>query len=356
MSKPRIDQLLAGFGDGDAISNAAVIIRDALRGLGHESEIYAPPDRTSPPLRGQCRRLDGYDPPAGGVTICHYGIASPATPAFLRARTKKILIYHNITPPEYFEGFDDEVAQQLRSARGELPGVAGRADAVWAVSRYNSSELELMGVGPVRVFQLPFSPAPLDTPPDPGLLGRRAAPLETVLFVSRIVPNKRVEDLIEAFAWYHKMINPQSRLLIVGSERSCPRYYTMLRMLAGNLEIPNVCFEGFASQAGLSAYFQLADLYLCASEHEGYCLPLLEAMYKGLPVISRDAGGIPEAMDGAGVRYEGLNRRELGELIHIVLSDRELRERILSGQTARVRRARERDIPAEIQELLAASL
>ena len=352
MSKARIDQLLAGFADGDAISNAAVIIRDAVRAMGHASEIYAPMDRVSPPLRASCRPLDEYAPPSDAVSVCHYGISSPATPPFLAARTKKILIYHNITPPEFFDGFDDAVAGQLRGARAELKEVAEQADVVWAVSRFNASELEGMGVPSVQVFELPFDTKRLDTPPDEELLARRRAPLTTLLFTGRIAPNKRVEDLIQAFAWYHKSINPQSRLLVVGSNRSCPRYYTMLRMMAGDLDIPNVCLEGFASQAGISAYYQVSDLYVCTSEHEGYCLPLLEAMYKGLPVVSRAGGGIPEAMDGAGVLYDDLHHRQLAELFHILLSDSGMRERILTGQRERVQRALSRDLTAEIRALL----
>ncbi len=352
MTKPRIDQLLAGFADGDAISNAALIMRDVVRALGHASDIFAPTDRVSPPMRASCRPLEAYAPAPEDVTLYHYGLAAPTTPHFLRARGKKILVYHNITPAEYFDGFDDTVAAQLRDARVELCEVAGHADAVWAASRFNASELEGMGISPVHVFELPFSTNLLDTPPDEELLRRRQAPMTTILFVGRIAPNKRVEDLIQAFAWYHKTINPLSRLFVVGSNRSCPRYYTLLRMMAGDLDIPNICLEGFASQAGLSVYYQLSDLYVCTSEHEGYCLPLLEAMYKGLPVISRIAGGTPEAMDGAGVLYDDLNHRELAELFHNLLSDGGLRERVLVGQRERVQRALSRDLTGEIRALL----
>ncbi len=356
MSRKRIDQIMAGFGDGDAISNAAVIIRDALRELGYDSDIYAPPDRVSPSLRGACRPLNGYNPPGDAVSIYHYGIASPATRVFLAAETRKIIIYHNITPPEYFDGFEDSVAEQLRGALTELAEVAGKAKAVWAVSNFNSSELNRMGVGPAHIFELPFSPAPLDFPPDPEIRVRLSAPLKTILFVGRIAPNKRVEDLIQAFAWYHKTIDPHSRVVIIGSNRSCPRYYTMLRMMTGDLDIPNICFEGFASPGGLATYYQLADLYLNTSEHEGYCLPLLEAMYKGLPVVSRSVGGVPEAMGGAGVRYEDLSHREVAELVHLVLSDERLRNEVLEGQRERVRRALSRNIAAELRSLLDASL
>lgn len=348
----RIDQLLAGFADGDAISNAAVILRDACRQLGFESNIFAPPERVSPPLRDQCRPLHTYRAESSDLCLYHYGIASPATDFFTSTVARRVLIYHNITPAHFFEGFDDETAVRLREARRGLKSTAKAADAVWADSIYNASEIEALGVPPVHVFELPFDPRPLDTPPDPELWARRQAPLTTFLFIGRIAPNKRIEHLIEAFAWYHLTINRQSRLLVVGSNRSCPRYFTMLRMMVGDLDIPNVCLEGFASQAGLSAYYAVSDMYLSASEHEGYCLPLLEAMYKGLPVISRSVGGVPEAMRGAGVRYDALTPRELAELMHLILSDTTLRRNVQSGQHRRVKDALNRNIPSEIEIVL----
>jgi glycosyltransferase involved in cell wall biosynthesis len=188
------------------------------------------------------------------------------------------------------------------------------------------------------------------------ILEKFAGPLKNILAVGRIAPNKRIEDLIQAFAWYHRAINPYSRLLIVGSPRSAPRYFTMLRMLVGDLDLPNVCFEGFASPAGLLAYYRVADLFVSASEHEGYCLPLVEAMDHGIPVIARVAGGTPEAMDGAGVLYEDLAPAELGALFDRVLTDAALRKEILTSQQRRVQRARDRDLEAEVKALLAGML
>ncbi len=352
MTRPRIDQLLAGFADGDAISNAALILRDTLRSLGHASDLFADPDRVSPTLRDACGALDDYAPGSDDITLYHYGIASPATDTFLKIPGSRILVYHNITPAEYFNGYDDAVAHQLNVARKELKTIAGQADAVWSVSRFNATELEAMGLTDVRVLELPFGPAPLAPEGDPEVRNRLQAPLTTLLFVGRMAPNKRLEDLFQAFAWYNKTINPQSRLLVVGSDRSCPRYSAMLRMLIGDLVTPNICLEGFASPAGLCAYYELSDLYISTSEHEGYCLPLLEAMYKGLPVISRNAGGVPEAMGNAGVRYEQASPRELAELIHLVLSDRRLRTEVMDGQRKRMEQVRSRNLGEEITSLL----
>jgi glycosyltransferase involved in cell wall biosynthesis len=224
------------------------------------------------------------------------------------------------------------------------------------VSRFNAAELKTLGIDNVQVFPLLFSPQILDQIPEPLIIDKFADNLKNILFVGRIVPNKRIEDLILAFAWYHKTINPYSRLLIVGSNRSAPRYYAMLRMLAGDLDLPNVCFEGFAASAGLAAYYRVADVYVSPSVHEGYCLPLIEAMHCGLPVIARKAGGVPEAMDGAGVMYTGIDEVELAELINRTLSDRDLSRKIIASQEERMKRVKARQPADELKQLLAAWL
>jgi glycosyltransferase involved in cell wall biosynthesis len=353
MTRPRLDQLLAGYADGDAISRQAVILRDLFRGWGHAADIFANPAHVSPTLRADCRPLADYAGAPGDVALHHYGLASRAAEAFAACAARKILVYHNITPPEFFRGYDDAVVRQLADAQTQVTALARRAEAVWAVSNYDAADLAARGVAGVRAFPLIFTPAAMDLAPDPVLMGRLPAPLKTLLTVGRLAPNKRIEDVIQAFALYHYRINPFSRLIIIGSDRSCPRYCTMLKMLVGDLDVPNVCFEGFASPAGLVAYYKLADVFVSASAHEGYGLPLVEAMYHGVPVVARHAGGTPEALGPAGVLYEDLSAAELAELIHRVLEDQPLRADILASQQLRLRELAARPLEQELRALLA---
>lgn len=348
-----IDQLLAGFADGDAISHHARMIRDLLREMGFASDIFVEPERVSPTLRDEFKPLSAYSARPRDVCLFHYSIACPAAEAYLRTPARKVLIYHNITPADYFRGYDDQLVRQLTEARIQLSDMCRTADAVWAVSRFNASELEALGAHDVRIVPLPLPRAMLDIPPDPLVTGKFTRDLTTLLFVGRLAPNKCVEDLIQAFAWYYRAINPYSRLLLVGSAQSCPRYATMLRMLAGDLDMPNVCFEGFASPAGLTAYYRAADVYLCPSAHEGFGLPLIEAMYYGVPVVARATGGTPEAMGNAGVRYDDLSAPELAALIHRVVSQPDLRSDILRAQHERVQEMLNRPLAQELRDLLA---
>lgn len=348
-----IHQILAGFADGDAISHEAVQVREILRQWGHKSEIYVDPANTSPDLYRESRPLAEYASSAGDICLHHYGLNSPAADIFLASASKKIVIYHNITPAEYFEGYDDGIAAQLRVGRAKLRDICKFADAVWTVSRFNAAELKALGIENAQVFPLLFSPRALDIAPEPLIVGKFDDNLVNILFVGRIAPNKQVEDLIHAFAWYNKTINPFSRLLIVGSNRSAPRYYAMLRMLAGDLDMPNVCFEGFAAPAGLAAYYRVADVYVCPSAHEGYCLPLVEAMHCDVPVIAREAGGMPEAMEGAGILYSALDEVELACLIDRMISDNYLKRKVLSSQRERMARLKARNPEKELKQLMA---
>ena len=347
-----IHQLLSGFADGDAISHCALTLQEVVRGWGLASEIYVVDGRVAPAMQHLCRPLSDYQGRPQDVAIHHYSIGSPAVATYLQTPARRIMIYHNITPPEYFAGFDDRVAAQLHEALGQLPEVVAKSHGCWADSAFNALDLAKAGCAAPRVFPLVFSNKPLDVSEDCRVMDKFQVKLTNILYVGRIAPNKRVETLIEAFYWYHKNLNPFSRLIIVGSDRSCPAYFEMLRMLIGDFDMANVCLEGFASPQGLPSYYRLADLFLSTSEHEGYCLPLLEAMYLGVPVLAHAIGGMPEAMAGAGVIYRNLKPAELAGLMHRVISDASLRDEVLASQAQRMEVVRKRDVAGELRQLL----
>ena len=347
-----IHQLAAGFAAGDAFSLEAVAIRDACRALGAASEIYVPAERTARDCRATVRPLEEFRPAPGDLLIYHYSIQSAATDVFRAAAMPKVAIYHNVTPASYFRAFDEQVAAQLEAARRELAAVAGAADAVWADSAFNAAELAAAGARDVRVLPLLFSAPAFDVPADPVVRQGLATPSRKILFVGRLAPNKCVEELIEAFAWYHKRIERRSELILVGSERSCPRYFAMLRMFAAELDLMAVSFVRYASPAGLVAYYEGADLFATTSRHEGYCLPVVEAMFKNVPVLARNVGGVPEAMDGAGVLFDEARPEELAGLMHQLISAGPLREEVLAGERARIQRLLTRPVQRELQDLL----
>lgn len=352
MIPPRLDQVLAGFADGDAISLEARRIKAVAQALGMESDIFAPADRVAREVRELCRPLDAYCGRAGDAVLYHYSIASPACAVVSGSPARKLMRYHNITPAEFFDPYDESVAEQLREARGGLRAAAFGVDCVWADSDYNAGEVRELGHPNVKVAPLFFTLDDFGTVPVHGFTAKFGGPLKNILFVGRMAPNKCVEELILAFAWYHHAIEPASRLILVGSEYSCVRYYAFLRMLAARLELPNVCFEGYLSTAAVAACYEKADLFVCTSRHEGYCLPLVEAMSHGVPVIARNAGGMPEALGGGGMLFEDAEPRVLAELMHKALSDDTLRGEMIGSQERRLAALRGRDLKAELRALL----
>lgn len=346
----RFDQILAGYVDGDAISREARAFRDVFREMGYESDIFAPAQNTSERMAADARPLDEFHCTTDDKVLYHFSIGSEAADLFAKAAGRKLVRYHNITPGEFFDGFDDELAVRLRAGRAELEDICRSADLVIADSEFNAKEVRAVGCENVKVFELVADLAEVE--PDERKLDRYADGLSNILFVGRIVPNKKIEDLILAFNWINKTIDSRSRLVLVGSERSCPSYFHMLKMLACRLELDNVCFEGFLNEAELSACYCCADVFVCASRHEGYCLPLIEAMKYEVPVIARNCGGMPEAMGGAGVLFDDLDPVMLGELIGKTMWDYDFAGRILASQDRRLEEVRARDLKKDWSALL----
>lgn len=348
----RIDQFLAGFGDGDAISHEAVALRRSFCELGFASEIYADMPYVSPSLKNQCLDYRGYDGAEHDIVIYHMAIASPVAAYFRQAPGQKVMIYHNITPSEYFRPFATSIAERLDAARADLVALRDVPAAVWADSSFNAQELRAIGYRQVTNFSLLFNPATLDYPTDQRIAAKMRPRMTTLLFVGRLAPNKKVERLLEMF-YYYRQLDPASRLVVVGSSHGCPRYFSMLQLYAADLGLANVCFEEFAAPSELPTYYRSADVFVTASEHEGFCLPLLEAMAMDCPVVARSTGATPETCGGGGVLYSDLTAAELAVLVRGVANDQTWRREILTAQAQRLAILRQRDVGGELRRMLA---
>jgi glycosyltransferase involved in cell wall biosynthesis len=164
-----------------------------------------------------------------------------------------------------------------------------------------------------------------------------------IMFVGRVIPNKKFEDVIRAFHVYRTRHNPRSRLLLVGSYGGFEKYLTMLHALVARLGTPDVHFLGHVSNEELTALYEIADLFLCASEHEGFCVPLIESFYKGVPVLAFAATAVPATMDGGGVLYHTKDPFEVARLMAAILDDGDLEEAIVASQDAALDRLMRKD-------------
>jgi len=172
--------------------------------------------------------------------------------------------------------------------------------------------------------------------------------------VGRIAPNKNIETLIEAYAWVHRCVDSRSRLVLAGSEWSCPRYFALLRLFAARLNLPNVLFLNYLLNEQLAACYTMASVYVCASRHEGYCLPLVDAMHYGIPVLANHCGGMPQTVGSGGLLLRDASAKEWAGAMHLLAHDAGLRERVLAGQQKRLvelDRSREEELAERIAQV-----
>ncbi len=356
--KPAIHQFVAGYSNGDAISNEARVWRTVFRGWGHSSEIYCERKRILPELRKDTRDITEAASTIGveDIVILHLSIGSVVNHSFKQLNCRKAIIYHNITPPDFFRGYQEQTAHLLRKGREEMAALAGVAPVNLADSQFNADELAAAGYHDPKVLPLLLDRTNWKGPVDRRVLREFDDGFINILFVGRCVPNKRIEDLIFTLYFMQKYVHRSTRLIHVGSAAGIERYQALLKTKARELGVEHVVMPGAVRGDELRAFYQAADVFLCLSEHEGFCIPLLEAMGHEVPVIAYDAGAVAETLGGAGVLVKQKHFDLLAETIHRVANDAPLRSAIVQGQNERLLRYERQDIPAMMQQALAAWL
>lgn len=338
-----IHQVLATLGYGDAIGNEVLGIQRVLRAAGYESEIFV---QTADPrledLTLDYRDLVDASHP-DNILFHHFSIGSRASRVAYALPERMALVYHNITPPEYFVDIHKELVQLCFRGRRELALYRDRCDLALGDSEYNRRELAALGFPVTGVLPVVPGFSHLSGPANYVHAGQFDDDWVNVLFVGRVIPNKKFEDVIRSFQAYKKWFNPRSRLLLVGAQSGFERYLTLLHQFIADCGVSDVHFTGHVSNEELTAYYELADVFLCASEHEGFCVPLIEAFHMGVPVLAYAATAVPATMDGAGILYSDKHPVAVAALINAVVEDRAMRERILDGQDAALDRLEARD-------------
>lgn len=329
---PAVHQILATLGYGDAIGHEVLGIQRVLRAAGYASEIFVETaDRRLEDLTVDYRDLPEASHP-DNLLIHHFSIGSRASRVAYALPDRMALVYHNITPPEFFVDVHPLLVQLCFLGRRELGVYASRVELALGDSEYNRLELE--GLGFANTAVLPVVPdfSHLGGTPNYMQAGAFDDDWVNILFVGRMIPNKRIEDVIRAFHAYQRWFNPRSRLLLVGSHGGFERYLAMLHDFVARIGATDVHLLGHVSNEELAAYYEIADAFLCASEHEGFCVPLMEAFHMGVPVLAYAATAVPATMDGGGILYHRKDPVEVAGLIDAVVSDAALREAVLARQ------------------------
>lgn len=349
----RVHQLTAALSYGDAIGNEAIAIQGHLRAAGFESDIFA--EGVHPGMAHLARPLWEYADVSSPDTVClyHFSIGSAAGRMIFHAPDRLVAIYHNITPARFFLGFHPHLAGLCYHGRRELGAFAPRTELGLGDSEYNRRELEAAGYARTGVLPIVLDLAAYSAPPSPVLRALFDDGRTNVLFVGRMIPNKRIDDLIRAFAAYQKAFNPRSRLILAGDHRGHERYLTRLQELVQALRVDEVVFTGHVRQDELLACYSASHLFLCLSEHEGFGVPLMEAMVFGLPVIAYDAGAVAETLRGGGILLAEKDPLVVAGLIDRVLTDGALRAAVLRTQDRALAEVRAIDFGALLLDRLA---
>lgn len=334
-----IHQFLAGVSYGDAISVQAGEIQKILKSWGIHSEIYSVSKHINPRVRRECKdfRLHKERSSKDNLAIFHFSTSSPINKYFCEIPDRKILIYHNITPAKYLRVVNDRIAGELEEGRRDLRALAGIPELSLADSEYNRQELIEAGFQNTAVFPLTVNREHFNRKPNSYTLSVYGQPhIKHFIFVGRFVPNKKFDDIILIFNYYNKFINSDSRLFLIGSYVGTEMYYDYLRSLALQLDLKTVYFLGHVNFDDLLAYYRMADVFLCMSEHEGFCVPLLEAMHFEVPIIAYKSAAVPETLGNAGILVRNKNFAQIAEMADLLLEDGVFREKVIAGQRERL--------------------
>lgn len=356
MTKGPLHQFVTGANPGDAITDHAFLIRRWLRELGFTSDIFC--ETIHPEIMDQVRPVAQIRPGRDGPwLIVHHSIGTSFVEDVPRLGFRLVLIYHNITPPEFFTAVDPASAQSLSRGLEQLHLLKPFTTLALGDSCYNEDELIASGYEKTGVLPITLDESRYQWPDNEGIvreIGREpeGSRAPVLLFVGRISPNKKQEDLVKLL-YYYRRIEPAARLILVG-DSWLPAYARWINELAMNLGlVDGLMMTGRVSQQDLVTYYRHSDLYLSMSEHEGFGKPLIESMYLGLPVMAYRSTAVPGTLGDAAILFTGKDFEALAEVVDMVVKDQAMHDRIVVRQKERVQNFLEPQVKARFRNYLA---
>lgn len=338
-----VHQFLPSFAARDAIGAHVLHLRALLRGAGFESDIYAAEIKKE--MREQAKpygeyRRDSKGQGSNDWLLYHASTGSPMADFLMALDNRLIVYYHNITDARFFDRWAPDAAASVRSARMELRRLGPVTTLGIANSKFSEAELVEAGFSRTAVVPVMVDLADYDIPPPARALSRlnkADGAGAHWLFVGRIAPNKCQHDVVAAFAVYRRLFDSEARLTLVGG-RTSHAYWRALETqvaelgLAGAVEMADTI-----SFPTLLAHYRAASVFVCLSEHEGFCVPLLEAMAFGVPLVAFDSSAVGETVGDAGLLLPDKDPLLVAATVRRVLSDAPLRDSLRAAGEARVK-------------------
>lgn len=345
----RVIQLVSSFGYGDGVGNEIIALDRLLKESGITTGIWAwtadprlgelgirPEPYSTGRFRRACRGND--------IVLFHHSIYTPLADDLKGLSCRVVLVYHNITPPGCFAPYSAYAAWLCGKGLRQTAALKDVPSRCIAVSEFNRTDLVRLGYRcPVDVIPILIPFEEYGREPSAAVVERMTdGGFTNVLFVGRIAPNKCQEDVIAAFAVYQKRYNSRSRLILAGSGEGC--YKKRLLAYAGKLGVKNLIFTGHVPFEDILGYYRTADLFLCMSGHEGFCIPLAEAFVFGIPVIAYDSSAVGETLGDGGILLRKKDPELTASLMDEVLASEEIKERMRRGQRERLEELGERAV------------
>jgi len=328
-TKPCVVQIVASLNFGDAVGNDVLAVKQALEEEGYLTAVYAGTIHSKIRQNGifylsclpELKKTD--------TVIYHFAAADPFAEEAKRLKCKMILRYHNVTPPKYFHGFDAQAEYMTQKALQQVKGLGRAVESVMAVSEFNKQDLAAMKYPcPMETVPILIPFSDYEQEPDPDVIKQYSDGRTNVIFVGRGAPNKKIEDVIKCFLAYKRTFNARARLFLVGSYEKTGKYYAYLQHVLKKEHASDVIFPGHISFQEILAYYRIADVFLCMSEHEGFCVPLVEAMYFQVPIVAYAAAAVPETLGKAGVLVHSKEPGAVARKINRIVTDRETAVRL----------------------------
>ena len=351
LDKITIHQITATVSFGDAISNEILAIKKMLDNMGIHNEIYA--ENIDPRVKKYVKKYTSYKGNKDDIIINHFGIGSSVNDYVIGLKNKvKIIRYHNITPHNFFHTYNSVTAKLCELGREQLKKSRDTYKYSLAVSEYNKQELLDIGYKNISIMPIIIAIKDYEKKPNDEIVNKFNDNNRNIIFVGRVSPNKKQEDVIKSFYYYKKYFNSKSRLFIVGSYDGMELYYKQLIRLIQALELEDVFFTGHTSFESILAYYSIADLFLCMSEHEGFCVPLVESMFFKVPVLAYNSSAIPDTLSGSSVLINEKNYEYIAGMMNYILEEKDFRDKIINKQSKRLEELRPETVELEFEKYI----
>ena len=336
----KIIQVAESLMVGDAVANDVVAIDTLLKQKGIDCGIFVTNvnnihhtyiNNIAKPIN-QIPNLEKED-----ILLLHHAIANDFCYEIPNLKCRKVLIYHNITPPHFFENLHSGLRDATQKGLDQLRLLNNEFECCIACSEFNKQDLQTLGYN-CQIYVCPVL-IPWDDynkKPSNHVINKYSDDWENILFVGRLSPNKKQEDIIHAFALYKKYYNNKSRLFLVGSD-GIEQYVVKLRKYIKDINVNDVIITGSLPFEDILAYYSIANVFVCMSEHEGFCVPLVEAMFFNIPILAYSSCAIPETMSYSGIILKDKNFFLVAGWINQLISNTKLKDIILEKQQIRLR-------------------